>query len=120
MPTTNPTSTAIFKSLLALKTRNSLILCPHPRAAKCTIEAARIVRDAAVAAGAPPDIISFIETPSLPVSQALMQAPEVRRRAPPLSLPGAGSISRVTHVALPLSFCPSAVLACARPARRCR
>lgn len=77
VPTTNPTSTAIFKALLALKTRNALILCPHPRAAKCTIEAARIVRDAAVAAGAPEDIIAFIETPSLPVSQALMQAPEI-------------------------------------------
>ncbi|GFH23969.1 uncharacterized protein HaLaN_21675, partial [Haematococcus lacustris] len=77
VPTTNPTSTAIFKALLCLKTRNSLILCPHPRAAKCTIAAARIVRDAAVAAGAPADIISFVESPSLPVSQALMAAPEV-------------------------------------------
>lgn len=77
VPTTNPTSTAIFKALLTLKTRNSLILCPHPRAAKCTIEAARIVRDAAVAAGAPEHIISWVETPSMPVSQALMSAPEV-------------------------------------------
>ncbi|PSC68567.1 bifunctional acetaldehyde-alcohol dehydrogenase [Micractinium conductrix] len=77
VPTTNPTSTAIFKSLLALKTRNSLVLCPHPRARKCTIEAARIVRDAAVAAGAPEDIISWIEQPSLLVSQALMQSPQV-------------------------------------------
>ena len=62
---------------LALKTRNSLVLCPHPRARKCTIEAARIVRDAAVAAGAPEDIISWIEQPSLLVSQALMQSPQV-------------------------------------------
>ena len=77
MPTTNPTSTAIFKSLLALKTRNGLVLCPHPRAAKCTIAAARIVRDAAVAAGAPPDIISWVEAPSMAVSQALMTAPEI-------------------------------------------
>lgn len=77
VPTTNPTSTAIFKALLALKTRNSLVLCPHPRAKRCTIEAARIVRDAAVEAGAPPDIISWIEDPSLLVSQALMQAPQV-------------------------------------------
>ncbi|GIM11511.1 hypothetical protein Vretimale_14988 [Volvox reticuliferus] len=77
VPTTNPTSTAIFKALLALKTRNALVLCPHPRAAKSTIAAAKIVRDAAVAAGAPTDIISWVETPSLPVSQALMQAPEV-------------------------------------------
>ncbi len=51
VPTTNPTSTAIFKALLALKTRNALVLCPHPRAAKCTIAAAKIVHDAAVAAG---------------------------------------------------------------------
>ncbi|PNW71110.1 hypothetical protein CHLRE_17g746997v5 [Chlamydomonas reinhardtii] len=77
VPTTNPTSTAIFKSLLSLKTRNALVLCPHPRAAKSTIAAARIVRDAAVAAGAPPNIISWVETPSLPVSQALMQATEI-------------------------------------------
>jgi acetaldehyde dehydrogenase/alcohol dehydrogenase len=77
VPTTNPTSTAIFKALLALKTRNGLVLCPHPRAAGCTIEAARIVRDAAVAAGAPPSIISWIESPSMSVTTALMQAPEV-------------------------------------------
>ncbi|PNH07040.1 Aldehyde-alcohol dehydrogenase [Tetrabaena socialis] len=77
VPTTNPTSTAIFKSLLALKTRNALVLCPHPRAARSTITAAKIVHDAAVAAGAPEGIISWIENPSLPVSQALMQAPEI-------------------------------------------
>ncbi|KAL4451627.1 hypothetical protein ABPG75_007289 [Micractinium tetrahymenae] len=77
VPTTNPTSTAIFKSLLTLKTRNAIILCPHPRATKCTVEAARIVRDAAVAAGAPPGVIQWIETPSLPVTQAVMSAPEV-------------------------------------------
>lgn len=77
VPTTNPTSTAIFKALLTLKTRNALILCPHPRAAKCTIAAARIVRDAAVSAGAPANIISWVESPSMPVSQALMQAPEI-------------------------------------------
>lgn len=77
VPTTNPTSTAIFKALLALKTRNSLILCPHPRARKSTIAAAKIVHDAAVAAGAPQDIISWVENPSLPVSNALMQAREI-------------------------------------------
>ncbi|KAI7843832.1 hypothetical protein COHA_002730 [Chlorella ohadii] len=77
VPTTNPTSTAIFKSLLTLKTRNALVLCPHPRAKKCTIEAARIVRDAAVAAGAPEDIICWIEQPSLLVSQALMQSRDI-------------------------------------------
>ena len=54
IPTTNPTSTAIFKALLSLKTRNAIILSPHPRAKKCTIEAAKLVRDAAIAAGAPP------------------------------------------------------------------
>ena len=60
VPTTNPTSTAIFKSLLALKTRNGIIFSPHPRAKKSTIEAAKIVLEAAVAAGAPADIIGWI------------------------------------------------------------
>eukprot|EP00887_Chlorella_sp_A99_P006632 scaffold3.g6632.t1 len=77
VPTTNPTSTAIFKALLCLKTRNALVLCPHPRAKNSTIEAARIVRDAAIKAGAPKDIISWVENPSMPVSQALMTSPEV-------------------------------------------
>nr|VUW49426.1 aldehyde/alcohol dehydrogenase 1 [Polytomella sp. Pringsheim 198.80] len=77
VPTTNPTSTAIFKALLALKTRNGLILCPHPRAAKCTVQAAKIIHDAAVAAGAPEGIISWVASPSMVVSQALMQAPEI-------------------------------------------
>ena len=61
IPTTNPTSTAIFKSLIALKTRNGIVFSPHPRAKKCTIEAARIVLEAAVAAGAPKNIIGWIE-----------------------------------------------------------
>ena len=73
VPTTNPTSTAIFKALIALKTRNGIIFSPHPRAKQCTVEAARIVRDAAVAAGAPPDIIGWIDVPTLELSQALMQ-----------------------------------------------
>ncbi|KAG1664035.1 hypothetical protein FOA52_010454 [Chlamydomonas sp. UWO 241] len=77
VPTTNPTSTAIFKALLSLKTRNALVLSPHPRAAKCTIAAAKIVLDAAVAAGAPPGIIGWIEKPTMVTSQALMTAPEV-------------------------------------------
>ena len=77
VPTTNPTSTAIFKALLCLKTRNALVLCPHPRARASTIAAAKIVADAAVAAGAPPGIISWIEKPSSTISQALMQAPSV-------------------------------------------
>ena len=64
IPTTNPTSTAIFKSLLALKTRNAIIFAPHPRAKKCTNYAAKIVLDAAVAAGAPEDIISWVDNPT--------------------------------------------------------
>ena len=77
IPTTNPTSTAIFKSLIALKTRNAIIFSPHPRAAKCTIEAAKIVLDAAVKAGAPEDIIGWIDTPSVELSAALMQHPSI-------------------------------------------
>ncbi len=72
IPTTNPTSTAIFKSLLALKTRNGIIFSPHPRAKKCTIEAAKIVLKAAVEAGAPEGIISWIENPTTTLSNALM------------------------------------------------
>ena len=65
IPTTNPTSTAIFKTLIALKTRNGIIISPHPRAKKCTIEASRIVLEAAVNAGAPEGIIDWIDVPSL-------------------------------------------------------
>lgn len=72
VPTTNPTSTAIFKSLLALKTRNGIIFSPHPRAKKSTVAAAKIVYDAAVAAGAPQGIIGWIEEPSVTASQHLM------------------------------------------------
>lgn len=75
VPTTNPTSTAIFKALLALKTRNAVIFAPHPRAKKCTVEAARIVRDAAVAAGAPEDIIAWIAEPTVELTSALMRHP---------------------------------------------
>jgi len=77
VPTTNPTSTAIFKALIALKTRNGIIFSPHPRAKDCTIEAARVILDAAVAAGAPPDIIGWIDGPTVPLSQQLMQHPDV-------------------------------------------
>ena len=73
IPTTNPTSTAIFKALIALKTRNGIIFMPHPRARKSTVEAARIVYDAAVKAGAPEGIITWIETPSLELSNRAMQ-----------------------------------------------
>ncbi|MCF7929560.1 MAG: bifunctional acetaldehyde-CoA/alcohol dehydrogenase [Spirochaetales bacterium] len=72
IPTTNPTSTTIFKALLALKTRNGIIFSPHPRAKACTIEAAKVVLDAAVRAGAPEGIISWIEEPSIEASQQLM------------------------------------------------
>lgn len=77
VPTTNPTSTAIFKALVALKTRNAIIFSPHPRAKDCTIEAARIVLEAAVAAGAPDSIIGWIDEPTVPLSQALMQHPDI-------------------------------------------
>ncbi len=72
VPTTNPTSTAIFKALLALKTRNGIIFSPHPRAKGCTLAAAKVVLDAAVAAGAPGDIIGWIEAPTVALSQQLM------------------------------------------------
>lgn len=73
IPTTNPTSTAIFKTLIALKTRNGIILSPHPRAKKCTIEAARIVLEAAVKAGAPEGIIDWIDVPSLELTNMVMK-----------------------------------------------
>ncbi len=73
IPTTNPTSTAIFKTLLALKTRNGIILSPHPRAKQATIAAAKVVLDAAVKAGAPEGIIGWIENPSLEDTNALMR-----------------------------------------------
>ena len=73
IPTTNPTSTAIFKSLLALKTRNGLIISPHPRAKKSTAAAAKIVLDAAVAAGAPEEIIGWIDEPTVPLSAMIMK-----------------------------------------------
>ncbi|MFZ9740246.1 MAG: aldehyde dehydrogenase family protein, partial [Prochlorotrichaceae cyanobacterium] len=77
VPTTNPTSTAIFKALIALKTRNAIIFSPHPRAKNCTIEAAKIVLQAAVQAGAPEHIIGWIDEPSVELSQALMQHKDI-------------------------------------------
>ena len=77
VPTTNPTSTAIFKSLISLKTRNGIIFSPHPRAKKSTIAAAKIVLDAAVKAGAPEDIIGWIDVPSIELSSALMKHPNI-------------------------------------------
>lgn len=77
VPTTNPTSTAIFKALICLKTRNAIIFSAHPRAKKATIEAARIIRDAAVAAGAPKDIVGWIDEPSIELSNALMKHKDI-------------------------------------------
>ena len=73
IPTTNPTSTAIFKTLLALKTRNGIIISPHPRAKNSTAEAARTVLEAAVVAGAPEDIIAWIDKPSLEMTNFIMK-----------------------------------------------
>ncbi|MBR1977510.1 bifunctional acetaldehyde-CoA/alcohol dehydrogenase [bacterium] len=72
IPTTNPTSTAIFKALIALKTRNGIVFSPHPRAKACTIEAAKLVLNAAIEAGAPKDIIGWIDVPSMELSDALL------------------------------------------------
>lgn len=77
IPTTNPTSTAIFKTLLCLKTRNAIMISPHPRAKKCTTEAARIVLEAAVEAGAPEGIVGWIEKPSLVATNTLMSEADI-------------------------------------------
>jgi len=73
IPTTNPTSTAIFKTLICLKTRNGIVISPHPRAKESTIAAAKVVLEAAVAAGAPEDIIGWIDKPSLELTAQVMQ-----------------------------------------------
>ena len=77
IPTTNPTSTAIFKTLIALKTRNGIIISPHPRAKGCTIAAAKVVLEAAVKAGAPEGIISWIDIPSLEMTNLLMKEADI-------------------------------------------
>ena len=77
VPCTNPTSTTIFKGLISLKTRNGIIFSPHPRTRKSTCHAAKIVLDAAIEAGAPPDIIGFVSEPTLAISNALMRHPSV-------------------------------------------
>ena len=77
IPTTNPTSTAIFKTMIALKTRNAIIISPHPRAKKSTIAAAKIVLDAAVKAGAPAGIIDWIDVPSLEMTNLLMKEADI-------------------------------------------
>ena len=77
IPTTNPTSTAIFKTLISLKTRNGIIISPHPRAKKSTIAAAKVVLEAAVAAGAPAGIIGWIDVPSLELTDTLMKEADI-------------------------------------------
>ena len=77
IPTTNPTSTAIFKALISLKTRNAIIISPHPRAKESTIAAARVVLDAAVAAGAPEGIISWIDAPALDLTNLVMREADI-------------------------------------------
>ena len=77
IPTTNPTSTAIFKTLLALKTRNAIIISPHPRAKGCTIEAAKVVLEAAIKAGAPEGIIGWIDVPSLELTNQVMRDADI-------------------------------------------
>ncbi len=77
IPTTNPTSTAIFKTLISLKTRNGIIISPHPRAKKATIAAAKVVLDAAVAAGAPEGIIRWIDVPTLEMTNLLMKEADI-------------------------------------------
>ena len=77
IPTTNPTSTAIFKTLICLKTRNAIIISPHPAAKKCTIAAAKVVLDAAVKAGAPEGIIGWIDIPSLELTNTVMRDADI-------------------------------------------
>ena len=77
IPTTNPTSTAIFKTLICLKTRNAIIISPHPAAKKCTIEAAKVVLEAAVKAGAPEGIIGWIDVPSLELTNTVMRDADI-------------------------------------------
>ena len=77
IPTTNPTSTAIFKTLICLKTRNAIIISPHPRAKACTIAAAKVVLDAAVKAGAPEGIIGWIDVPSLELTNTVMKDADI-------------------------------------------
>jgi len=78
VPVTNPTSTAVFKALLTLKTRNAIIFSPHPRAQKSTIEAAKIILKAVIQAGGPDHLIAWIDEPTIQLSQALMQHPEIK------------------------------------------
>ena len=78
VPSTNPTSTTIFKSIIAIKSGNAIVFSPHPSAAKCTLRAAELMRDAAVEAGAPEDIIGCISMPTMGATNELMKCNEVK------------------------------------------
>lgn len=123
IPTTNPTSTAIFKGLLALKTRNGIVFAPHPRAKKCTGEAARIVYEAAVKAGAPEGLFAWIETPSLEISTEVMHSadlilatggPGMVKAAYSSGKPaigvGAGNVPAVFHKSIDIQMAVSSVI----------
>ncbi|WP_346884270.1 acetaldehyde dehydrogenase (acetylating) [Clostridium sp. UBA4395] len=77
VPSTNPTSTAIFKAMISIKSRNAIVFSPHPSAAKCTIEAAQLMHDAAVEAGAPENVITCVTSPSIGATNELMKSKEV-------------------------------------------
>ncbi|MCL2387521.1 MAG: bifunctional acetaldehyde-CoA/alcohol dehydrogenase [Defluviitaleaceae bacterium] len=123
IPTTNPTSTAIFKCLLALKTRNGIVLAPHPRAKKCTGEAARIVYEAAVKAGAPEGLFAWIAAPSLDMSNQVMKdadiilatgGPGMVKSAYSSGKPavgvGAGNVPAVFHESIDIQMAVSSVI----------
>ncbi len=123
IPTTNPTSTAIFKSLISLKTRNGVIFSPHPRAKRCTIAAAKLVLDAAVKAGAPEDIIGWIDVPSLELTTEVMKSadlilatggPGMVKSAYSSGKPavgvGAGNVPAVIHKSADIEMAVSSVI----------
>ena len=123
IPTTNPTSTAIFKCLICLKTRNGLILSPHPKAKNCTVEAAKIILQAAVKAGAPENIIGWIDEPSVEASAWLMKeadiilatgGPQMVKAAYSSGKPaigvGAGNTPAVIHSSADLRLAASSIM----------
>ncbi|MCL2577010.1 MAG: bifunctional acetaldehyde-CoA/alcohol dehydrogenase [Defluviitaleaceae bacterium] len=123
IPTTNPTSTAIFKGLLALKTRNGIVFAPHPRAKKCTAEAAKVVLEAAVKAGAPEGLFAWIEAPSLEMSNEVMNradlilatgGPGMVKAAYSSGKPaigvGAGNVPAVFHKSIDIPMAVSSVI----------
>ena len=98
IPTTNPTSTAIFKTMIALKTRNAIIISPHPRAKKSTIAAAKVVLDAAVKAGAPEGIIDWVDVPSLEMTNLLMKEADIILATARATLPRSSTIPRISFL----------------------